>query len=742
MLKDVTKTVSPLARGGKVPAALTSAAFTAAALLVLFSLDRASAPARAQEKERELTVSADFSAERAVAPTERIRLRLSRPLLSAEGAPAVFIGRTDVTSLFTQAAEELVYSSQSPPLPVGDTSVTVYIVSPGGEWKEIAKLPLRVEEKRTDAAPTGAGAPRANGKRTRLGFDQAEFKPALTVNIRSQSALLYFPDSDRPDRVNFTDLSFQGSLVSNLTRGLFSSQSQFDLVGFSFQREALRFGERAEAAPQVDLSNYFVQFQAGKVKVLLGHNSYGSNRYLISGFSSRGLTVTLPVNKRADFSFSAMNGTSVVGWNNFSGLQRRKHKVVSGTLGYEFLPERPGGLRLEMGLLRGSLLPISNFNQSTLTDAETSRGFGARLVASDKEGRFRLDAGYARSRFGNPADPLLNQGFEVVPVREAGRGAYYADLSYQILRDLAVTRDRKANLTFSFRHNRVDPLFRSVAVFAQADRLDNQFELAGGVGDINAGVSYNRLDDNLDDIPSILKTLTRRNAFQVGGPLVSFFGGAASPSNWWLPRVSYGFDRTHQFGAFIPLNSDFTSPSQIPDQASRNQSFNAEWQRERLRFGYRLNHVFQDNRQTGRERADFRSLVNSFTVGVQPHQRLDVSFDLSFEGANNLEAGRLDRTRRAGLSFNWQTTKQSTLAATASTVFAGDAARVSRSRNADLDLQWSLRFGVGKSQYRKVQGQFLVRYANRYARATDNLFLFRNITKIQTANAGLSFTFF
>ena len=711
-------------------------------LITLVLVILTAAPAGAQTTQQELTVTADFAAEHPVAATEQIRLRLSRRLQSDEGTLAVFIGRTDVTSLFTPSEGAVTYSSQALPLPAGDTIVTVYLILSDGEWKEIAKLPLRVEDKQPNVAVPAATEPPTNGKRRWLGFDRAEFKPSLTVNLRSQSAVLYYPDSNRPDRINFTDVSFSGSLVSNLTRGDFNTQSQFDVVGVSYQREALRFGERGDAAPQIDLSNYSMQLQVKKIKVQVGHSSYGSNRYLINGFSSRGFNVIVPFNERFDFSFSAMNGTSIVGWNNFSGLQQRKHKVVSGTLGYEILPKRPGALRFEVGLLRGSLLPLSNFNQSTLTDAETSRGLGARVVASDKEGRFRLEAGYARSRFGNPTDPLLNQGFVVVPVRESGKGARYLELSYQFLKDFALNKDKKANLTFAFRHNRVDPLFRSVAVFAQADRADNQFELTGGIGDINAAFSYNRIGDNLDDIPSILKTLTRRNGLQVGGPLISFFGGTASPSNWWLPRVSYGFDRTHQYGAFLPLNSDFNSPSQIPDQASRNQTFNAEWQRERLRFGYRLNHVFQDNRQLGRERADFRSLINTITVGVQPHKRLEVNMDLSFEDANSLETGRIDQTRRAGVSFNWQTTKKSTLAATVSSIFAGDAANVSRSRNADLDLQWSIRFGIGKGEYRKVQGQFFVRYANRYARVTDNLFFLHNITKIQTGNVGVTFTFF
>jgi hypothetical protein len=61
-----------------------------------------------------------------------------------------------------------------------------------------------------------------------------------------------------------------------------------------------------------------MQFQIGRVKVALGHVSFGSNRFLIDSFSSRGITVGIPVNKRLDFSLTVLNGTSIVGWNNFS----------------------------------------------------------------------------------------------------------------------------------------------------------------------------------------------------------------------------------------------------------------------------------------------------------------------------------------------------------------------------------------------------------------------------------------
>jgi hypothetical protein len=704
--------------------------------IALFAKTQPSLP---QKEKEELNVSASFSKKEWIIPTELIGLRFGRPLEASEGTFAVFIGQTDITSLFNSTEKGLNYSSQALPLPSGENTLIVYLVSPDGSWREVATFPLRVKAVKGSGQVEEAGTKPTNGRK-KYGFDEFEIKPSLTLNLKAESTLLFFPNTNRPDRINYTDFTFQGSLGTNLARGKFNHQSQFDLVGTTVQKEALRFGEKANHAPQLDLSSYVMNFQVKKMKVVLGHHSYGTNRYLIDGFSSRGLDVTVPIGSRFDLSFNATNGTSIVGWNNFSGLSKQKHKIFAGTLGYELFPKHPGWLRLEAGVLHGSLLPLNNYNQRNLTDAETSNGSGARIVATDSRGRLRVDAGYGRSRFDNPVDPLLSQGFSIVPVRETTRNAQYLDLSYQILKDHELTKDRKVNLLFTFRHNRVEPLFRSVALFTQADRAENQIELSGSIGDITGSVGYNRLNDNLDDIPSILKTLTRRSGFTLGVPLTSVFRTANGFSKW-LPKFSYRYDRTHAFGAFLPINSDFAL-THVPDQDSTNQSFNAEWQQEHFRFGYRFNQSFQDNREVGRERADFRTRINAITSGFTPNRRLDLNFDLSEERAFNLETNRLDHTLRATFGSNVQTSKKSILAATISSAFAGDRAKTNRSRNADLDLQWSWRFGIEKDKYRKVQGQFFIRYANRYTRATDNIFLFKNLTKIQTMSAGLSLTFF
>ncbi len=708
-------------------------------LVLALMIASANADLLARADSQDLTVTASFADKEQIGPLDPIQLLLSRPVQPPEGKLAVFIDETDLTALFTATETDLSYSPKGFPLPAGGTRMIVYLVTPENDWKEIAQFPLRVLNAET-AQPATGPAQDAGGSKNG-GSNKALLTPALTIGLKSQVAQHHFPDANQPERSTYADFTLQGSIRTEIVRGGFGFQNQFDIVGSSYQKEALRFGQEGADAPRIDMSSHLMQFQAGKARVMAGHVAFGTNRYLINSFSSRGISLALPITSRADFSIAAVNGTSIVGWDNFFGLNRRKHQIVTGALGFEFIPERKGGLRLETSLLEGSLLPITNFNQGNLTDAERSKGIGFRVIATDPAGRLRIDGGLARSRFNNPQDPLLESGFETVPVRETTRNARYLDASYDILKGFKLTETKQANLTFTYRHEEIDPLFRSIAAFTQPDRLQNQFEAVASIADITTTVVHARSNDNLDEIPSILKTFGRRSGVIVGVPLVSLFGDPSNPSPWY-PRLSYAFDRMHQFGAGLPVNSGFTSDSQVPDQISTNQSFLSEWQAQKWRFGYRFNRSFQDNRQLGREQADLRNLLNGFTVGLNPASSVDLNVEFSAESALNKEMLRTDRTYRLGPNVNWRMSKQSTLSATVSGILAGDLAQTSKSRNAEVDLQWSYRFGVERGGYRKVQGQFFIRYANRYARAFDSLFGFQNLTKLQTLNTGLSFTFF
>jgi hypothetical protein len=752
-----------------------------------FGQGNSSAPAS------DIKITASIENGQAISPDDKIELTLSRELKKSEGRLAIFIAQTDLTSLFTPLKQTLTYNRKILPLPVGENPLTVYLVSPAEGWQEIASFTLRVakepNKEQTAASPkpadnkaaqspgestaasenqpttatagtqteaaagnTEAAKPAAQSDaatttqsepaKKKGGFDKLDFIPSITIGLKSQAAESHFPDASRPLRPRFSDATLQGSFKTEATRGSFNSQTQFDLAGSSFQQEALQFGRLGNQAPQIDMASYLMQFQVGKAKFIAGHTAYGANRHLINSFSSRGITMTLPLSTNFDFSLAAMNGTSIVGFDNFFGLDKRKHQLLSGTLGVEIFAKRPGGARLEISALSGYLLPISNVNQGNINDAERSKGLGFRFIASDPKQRFRFDGGFTRSLFLSPFDPLLSQGFALVEVPSITRNARYIEAGFDILKDLDLTKTRKINLTFNFRHENVDPLFRSLAASTQADKINNQFELIATIGEINAQVSHLRFNDNLNNIPSILKSLTRAERIAFGAPLVAIFGKTESP-NPFLPRLAYSFDRLHQFGAAIPINGGFEfAPEAIPDFLGTNQSFTADWQFEKIRIGYRANHSLQNNLQRGREFADTLNFTNAVSFQTSLSKSLDVNVEFGGDNVSNKENARTDRLLRLATGINWRVTGRNAIAANLATTFAGDVARTVRNRNAEFDLQWSYQFTLGKERFKKLQGQSFVRYANRYASSRDNIFFLNNLNKAQTLNIGLSFTFF
>jgi hypothetical protein len=569
------------------------------------------------------------------------------------------------------------------------------------------------------------------------------FTPSFAFSIKSQPFQKNFPLESRPtERATFTDFTLQGSVRTEIKHRGFTSQTNFDFAGSSVQQEALRFGALGNNAPHVDLSSYLMDIQIGKAKLQLGHTSFGGNRHLINSFSSRGLTLSIPITKRIDVTAGALNGTSIVGLPNFFGLGKIRHQLQGLSVGFEFLPKRPGGMRLEFTAMNGYVQPLSGFNEGRVNDAEQSKGGGLRFITSDASGRFKLEAGFTVSRFFNPQDSLLDQDGNAVPVPPVTRSAHYIETSYQILRDVSLTKTKKVNLNFTFKHELVNPLFRTLGTSVSADKTQQEFAFDGSIGEITIQAGHTRFNDNVKNVPSILKSLTRANRFTIGVPLASLFGDPAKPSPF-LPRLSYSFDRTHQFGASIPVNGGFeVDPSTVPDQFGTNQSFTADWQIKNVTFGYRWNHSLTDNRQTGRELSDQSALVNGINVGFNPFSFLSLNVGLNFDSSFSKETGQINRTTALTTGVNWQMFKGATLAVNLSNTIAGDAAKTNRNRNTNFDAQFSYNFGVERSKFKKFGMQAFVRYANTFARSRDFVFDVNNLTRTQIINAGVTFNFF
>jgi hypothetical protein len=233
----------------------------------------------------DLTIRAAFDGKASVLPNERIDLLLSRALQPADGSLAVLVGDTDVTAMLTAEAANVSFTPRLP-LPAGESDVTVWLVSPGNQWKEIARFPLRVAAGATvngsngapaidgDTVPDSSSGGASNGAQAvptnnatptptrRWGFDKVEPIKNISLNLKSQPGSSAFP-APQPGvvRETFTDLAGQTALGATFTRGAMVWSNRFEIVGSSFQNEALRFGELGQKAPKVDLSNYLVQVQ-------------------------------------------------------------------------------------------------------------------------------------------------------------------------------------------------------------------------------------------------------------------------------------------------------------------------------------------------------------------------------------------------------------------------------------------------------------------------------------------------
>jgi hypothetical protein len=489
----------------------------------------------------------------------------------------------------------------------------------------------------------------------------------------------------------------------------------------------------------MDLSSYSFKVSAGRASALVGHLSFGKSRHLINGFASRGFSATAPLGSRGDVSFMIANGTSIVGWSNPLGVNNGSHRIVAGSVGVELVAGRPGGLRIEGTLLDGSLETATDYTQRAITDTETSRGLSGRVTAADRRNRARIDAGYTRSRFTNPFDPLLSQGTPVVPVQESTHDARYLDTAFDLIRN-AGKGAAQTSVTALFRHERVDPLFRSVGGSTQADRQENAFEIQTRVGEATVQAAHTRVHDNLEAIASLLTSNTHRSGLSAALPSAVIFGKSTAQAPW-APRIGFTFDRVHQAGEGIPINSDF-SATHVPDQVSLNQVFTLDVERAIFRAGYRFGRSHQDNRQVGQERADLTNVTNAVTAGISI-SNLNLTGDVSFDQASNLELSTVDRTRRFALIGDWRITPRVGLSSNASITWLGDDRRTSASRSTDFTVEGYWQIVFRRTPATKPAMRAFVRYARQSSLSQNLVFgVPSSLRTGWTVNSGINVSVF
>lgn len=829
--------------------------------------------------------SSNFSGSVIVQPTGELRLKLDRLPSAEEGKLAFFVGKIDLTSQFKQVGTEFVYQPAIVSLPLGKTTVTVYLVN-GNQWQEVAQLPLNVgpsvpeqsikpgvePEKQpsgesstpeTSSEQTPTQAPEASPiqpDKVRLSTSAADlnnsfqpqlsplsqrqqvpklepiqakpdaaptdfttsFKPRMNIAIKSQFMEQRTGDTEPSERPTFIDSTIETGFEAEVTSGTFGLRSKFSMLGVTFQPEALRFKELGEEAPEFDLSEYLIDAKWGPAQFTLGHLCYGSHPFLLNSVCSRGMTFKVNVSDRVDFSINSMSATSIIGFDNMTGLDNfNNNNITAATLGFQLVKNNFGGIRLEASIMDGKRQAVSDFNAGEVVDAEKSRGFGFRLFGADNSGRLRIDVGYARSTFTNPperqlvdasaeadarlaeeftaeapteetptaeapteevptaeaptepsiSDPLPEpslteapadeasveapanetaianelvgvvngrQELVVVPVKPVTKTAFYADVSYDLLKDVKLIGDRTVSLTLNAHHERIDPQFQTVGATVTADQLRTVIGMNASIAGATVQFQQEWSEDNLANVPTILKTKTRNTSLNVNIPLQTVLGS----SSRFLPTLSYSYQRVQQVGANTPIPelSSF-DPTEIPNQINQQHQASIQWTFDELSLGYTFASSFQDNRQLSRENADFFNLSHQVSLNWQPSSRFQLTVGYSVASAESKEEGITRFNSSPTIGINWEFIKNLTLTLNYNTTSDRDSLNQKFTQATGLEAILTWRFRINAGNGSQLPGSAFIRYSQQSSLNRDNVFGSSTDFTIQVINAGLSISF-
>ncbi|WP_373540037.1 hypothetical protein [Chamaesiphon sp.] len=715
---------------------------------------------------------------------ESLRVKVDR--LPVQTEIAVFLGDLDITSQMQREGQELVYKSTLLPLPVGEQTLIVYRTTTPDRWEPVATFPVKIEPNQsqvatqteesgksptstttpapnpepsskpdsiptnpsdskssTAATPSPAGSTPATTNPTTAAdpISPIGFNTKLNVNIKSQLAESRSPDAGvSPRPTTFLDAAFTGELSALYPIGTGKLQGKVNIVGTTFKPEALRFGELQERASLVDLSAYSIDFTDGDNKVAVGNVCFGNNPLLVSNVCTRGVTANLKLNNFADISIGHLSTTAIVGFDNILGIEQENNTLTGATLGMQVANNNSGGVRLETTVMNGARLPVANFNVGEVVDAEASDGIGFRVTAANDNGRWKADAGFARSTFtaGGANDPQLTDGTNAIALQPMTKNAWYAETSYDILKDVKLDDNRNLALSANLKVEQADPQFGTLGATVNADRLQAQYGINATIAGANIQFQHTNSEDNIANLPNLLKTRNNSDTISLNIPLQSVLQNNSS----LLPTISYSYQRTAQNGSILAaLNGGFDESSEIPNQLNNTQEIGLEWKfSDALSFDYKFSNTFQDNRQQGRENADFNNISHQFSVGWQSSQQLRFNLGYNFTNAQNIERQITRFTQSPTFGVSWEFVPDVTLAVNYN--FNNDSDLIgeslTRSNALDLLLTWNFKtntFG------RENPGSVFLRYSGQSNLNSSSIGNINTDSTINTVSAGMSLSF-
>ena len=633
------------------------------------------------------------------------------------------LNNKDVTSRFKQTQTgQFSYQGNGFPVPSGINNLIVYEVN-FGQWLEIHNQKIKVL--------------------TRSGFKTANWTVNGSVALDAQLDADYKGDAFKPEQDRFYVGNMQLSVGSQHTRKDLSIHSQANIVGASKQENALRFSERGEQADKIDLSDYLVSVEKGKASFRVGHTGFGSNPLLVDNLSNRGVHLGYQFNSIFDIAFTQQNGSAIVGWNNFFGQRSSQHRIAASTLGVEVFPNKPGKLRVEMSYVDGQVQAIDDFAVGQVSDVEKNQGWGLRIISQLWEDRVRFDGVFASSRFTNPKDNalLLEDEFQLVSVEQTTDQAYQVNLDLDL-----ITQNEQGTRLFTVSLNlgqdKIDALYRVIAAGPSADQKIERLGLRGDLASGQWQYGFTETENNIDHLPTILTSNTKSHSLNYNVDLANAFQSETFEVNNYLPSLNVNLQKVHQMAINMPDTefSDFNGDSHLPDQVTKILELSANWSFNTYAVGYNLSYSNQDNRQIGRQQADFSLINHSISQSLQMFESLTLNLDLgrarNFDHENNTAFynNNAALVMSYGFSSDWRINLGSSLNKDYDNF--GLSTSNALTLNMGVDHQWSFNlYG------RDVPGQWYLRYAKQRNKSEDNIFAFNTFAQDWNITSGISLTF-
>ncbi len=669
-----------------------------------------------------LTVDTPSFVGKTLKRNDKLEVRLSRALLPSDGQIAICIGPLDLSKQ-TKAIDTTTFSAEpnGTGLPTGQHDVVVHLIR-GDEWIDLAKFSVTVE------GDTAAAAAEAKGIESRF-----------TLGTKGQIYERESGTAKASKRPRFQDMTSTGALSWEGKPLGWDAKTGFNLTGVSHRNEAPRFGTDGVNADKLDLNDYKAEFTRGDAKFAVGHLSYGNHPLLLNNRDSRGFSMGYVITPWLDVSATALRATSIVGFDDFFGLSTVSHRIYATTVGVELIPEKKGLLRTELIFMDALAQPQSNVNQGQIPDSEKSRGLGLRVVSSDPDGRWKADALWARSRYVNPTSAELAQGSALVPVKEETRDAYQIDASYQLIKDVKWIGDKwPMNMRAIAHYEYAEPLFKSLGASFISDQKLTRYGSEMRLGEIALTLTGSEKNDNVKTIPTILKTGTYEKSGQLMLPLPTIFGTSEKPANLW-PAVQLESRRVRQYTLRIPDGTNARS-SFWPDQINFTHKAALNWNYEPYAVTYNFEIGDQDNRQPGREAADFLIHTHGLTIAWKVSDKLNVN--LGYNRSRNYSYEKVQATYSNGgtVGIDWQMSDVWSIKTDYAKTLAFDSLNQQYSNTLTAALQVARKFTLEQFG-KKLPGQVFIRVAYANNRALDTLVaqvLSGKQTLIQT---GLSLNF-